>query len=102
VDGGSETLWEVLFSAICAICGSLFLLLNLLQIIVCVKGSALGMRHTKLTMFGSTVDRLDNSAAATTTAAMHKGGDVPAQHVVSSAEMTQTSAMQPSEPSSVV
>ena len=102
LDGGSETLWEALFSGIW---GALFLLLILLQIVVCVKGSALGDdgTATKTTVFGSTVDRLDNSAAATTSAAVRKGNDVPAHHVViSSAEMTQISEVRPSEPSSIV
>ena len=110
LDGGSMTLWRALFSGIW---GGLFVLLILLQIIVCAKNSAFGDdgTATKVTWFGSTVDRADNSAAGNTSAAVRKGNDAPTQQQPQyrTAEMTQTSAstMQPSsvqvqEPSTMV
>ena len=102
LDGGNKTLWEILFSALW---GSLFLILIFLQVAVCLKGSAFGDdgTATKVTVFGSTVDRQDGSGAATTSSAVRKGGDAPApQARPAGAEMTQTSGTQPSEPSTMV
>ena len=90
LDGGNETLWKILFSAIW---GALFLFLILLQIVVCMKGSAFGDdgTATKVTVFGSTVDRADNSAAATTSAAVRKGNEPAHIPPVKGAEMTEIS-----------
>ena len=57
LDGGNETLWIILFSALW---GSLILFALLLQLLVCIKGSAFGDdgTYTRTTITGNTTEKL--------------------------------------------
>lgn len=80
LDGGEMTLWIVLFSALW---GSLMLAALLLQLIVCVKGSAFGDdgTYTRTTITGNTTEKLKeqhNQPHNDATVKVDNGSSVPA------------------------